>query len=94
MTRWFVAAPLLALSACVAYQTYPPVPPPQAELVPEPPRSRVALIWEPGHYDWDGARFRWAPGRWVDRAGHGTLWQDGYWQLKDGAYVWVPAHWL
>jgi WXXGXW repeat (2 copies) len=85
----------LLLGACTATSTaYPAVPAPRAELVPVPPRSSVPLIWQPGHYDWDGARFLWVPGRWVDRAGHGTLWQDGYWRREGSGYVWVPAHWM
>ena len=99
MKRWTALAPFsaLALVACAAssyYQAYPSVPPPQAELVPTPPRSSAPLIWQPGHYDWDGQVFRWTAGRWVGRAGHGTLWQDGYWERHAGAYAWVPAHWM
>lgn len=96
MRRMFPAALCaLALSGCIsAYEAYPPVPAPQAERVPAPPRSRVALIWRPGHYDWDGAGFAWAPGQWVDRAGHGTLWQDGYWRRGGEGYAWVSGHWM
>jgi len=86
---------MLALAACAAAQPpYPAVPAPLTELVPTPPRSSVPLIWRPGHYDWNGSRFVWVPGRWVDRAGHGTLWQDGYWKRRGSGYVWVPAHWM
>ena len=97
MRRSAVLAPFLALaaSACTTvYQAYPSVPPPQAELVPTPPPSSVPLIWQPGHYDWSSAGFSWVPGRWVVRAGHGTLWQDGYWRRQGGSYIWVPAHWM
>lgn len=97
MKRRTSAAPVMALllGACAAtYTAYPSVPTPQAELVPLPPRSSVPLIWQPGHYDWNGALFVWTPGQWVERAGHGTLWQDGYWRREAGRYVWVPAHWM
>lgn len=90
-------APVLAvvLGACsMVYQGYPGVPAPHAELVPAPPSSPVPLIWQPGHYDWSSAGFMWVPGRWVVRAGHGTLWQDGYWRKQGATYVWVPAHWM
>ena len=73
---------------------HPPVPPVLSEQVPAPPASNVTLIWRPGHYLWDGRAYAWAPGAWVDRAGHGTLWQDGFWQRTDGRSVWVPAHWM
>ncbi len=86
----------LVLQGCVAPQlpTHPPVPPVLAETVPAPPPSRIALIWRPGHYDWDGAQYAWRAGEWVDRAGHGTLWQDGYWTQSGGRAAWVQAHWI
>lgn len=71
-----------------------PVPPIRAERVPEPPRSSVVMIWQPGHYDWSRAGYAWIPGEWVERADHGTLWQDGYWQQTNQTSVWVPAHWI
>ena len=94
--RPLTVALILALGACAMEGPagYPVAPPPRAELVPAPPQSRVPLIWRPGHYDWDGARYVWVPGEWVDRAGHGTLWQDGYWRRQDGQYVWVAPHWM
>ncbi len=86
---------LLLLAGCVpAYPPHPPIPPIRAEQVPAPPRSSVVMIWQPGHFDWDGNAYLWVPGEWVDRAGHGTLWQDGYWQQTAQGPVWLPAHWL
>ena len=90
-----IAMAALCLLGCMpASRSYPPVPAPPAEMVPAPPRSSVPLIWQPGHYDWDGARYIWVPGHWVDRAGHGTLWQDGYWQRAGAGFTWVPPHWM
>lgn len=65
-----------------------------AEQVPVPPRSTVTLIWQPSHYDWDGANYQTIPGVWVTRAGHGTLWQDGYWRSNSPISEWVPGHWM
>ena len=86
---------LLALSGCApGFNPHPPVPPVPAEPVPAPPPSRSTLIWQPGHYDWDGVGYAWVPGSWVERGGHGALWQDGYWrETRDGS-VWMPAHWM
>ncbi len=83
------------LEGCVAaYPTHPPVPPIRAEQVPAPPRTSVVMIWQPGHYDWNGRSYVWIPGQWVDRAGHGTLWQDGFWEQIAQTSRWVPPHWL
>jgi hypothetical protein len=87
----------LALAGCAVSTTttspYPPVPPPVAEQRPLPPVSPDPLIWQPGHWDWNGTAYTWSPGLWVPREGHGSLWQDGYWSLVNGRYVWVPPHW-
>lgn len=85
------------LAGCAANPAapgYPPVPAPLAEQRVLPPVSPDPLIWQPGHWDWDGNSYGWQGGVWVPRAGHGTLWQDGYWTLTGGRYVWVPAHWM
>ena len=95
----FLLAASLALAGCyapasVAYNPYPPPPVVRAETIPPPPVSEAALIWQPGHWDWDGQGYIWSAGRWVQRAGHGTEWQDGYWSNANGPWVWVPAHWI
>ena len=85
----------LVLQGCAVLPPgHPPVPPTLAEDVPAPPRTRVALIWRPGHFDWTGAEYVWEAGAWVSRAGHGTLWQDGYWRRSAAGEEWVPAHWI
>ena len=90
-----LALPVL-LAACAATSPlpYPTVPPLLAERVPAPPRASVPLIWQPGHYDWDGARYTWVAGEWIERSRQGTLWQDGYWRRDGAAYAWIPAHWI
>ena len=90
------------LAGCVAVAparvTDNPNPPPpavRAEAIPPPPLSERLQIWQPGHWDWDGAGgYVWREGSWVDRAGHGTAWQDGYWSNSTGVWIWVPAHWV
>ncbi len=74
----------------------PPPPPVRSEEIPKPPVSEDPLIWQPGHWDWEGSGYAWRQGEWVKRAGHGTEWQDGYWsnQSGSGAWTWVPAHWM
>ncbi|MBV9813486.1 MAG: YXWGXW repeat-containing protein [Acetobacteraceae bacterium] len=86
-----LAATLVACGA--SYPAYPQVPAPLEEQVSAPPPSPVPLIWQPGHYDWNGAGYAWQRGQWVPRDGHGTLWQDGYWVREGERYRWVPAHW-
>ena len=90
----------LALTACngaagVAYNPNPPPPPVREEVIPKPPVSEIVLIWQPGHWDWDGTGgYFWRTGEYVDRQGHGTQWQDGYWTNASGRWSWIPAHWV
>ena len=90
-----------AASACtpqgpmaVAGNPNPPPPPVRTEIIPKPPVSEEPLIWQPGHWDWEGSGYAWRQGEWVKRAGHGTEWQDGYWANQNGTWSWVPAHWM
>lgn len=72
----------------------PPPPPVRTEVIPKPPVSEDPLIWQPGHWDWEGTGYAWREGEWVKRAGHGTEWQDGYWANQNGTWTWVAAHWM
>jgi hypothetical protein len=77
-----------------AMATPPPVPPLQPEVVPKPPVTATPLIWQPGHWDWNGTAYTWAPGQYVPRVGHGNLFMPGYWAQTPNGWAWQPAHWL
>lgn len=72
----------------------PPVPPLQAEVIPKPPVTATPLIWQPGHWDWNGAAYVWTPGQYIPRDGHGNLYMPGYWSKTTQGWAWQPAHWL
>jgi hypothetical protein len=73
--------------------TYAPVPPPRVEVVPPPPGGRV--VWEPGHWHWDGVRYIWISGHYVERRPHYGHYAEGRWAWSphEGRWVWRPAHW-
>lgn len=86
------------LAGCASQSTssgnpYPPVPPPMAETMPKPPVSAVPLLWQPGHWNWNGTGYVWQPGEYVPAAGHGQLFQPGYWAQSPAGWTWQPAHW-
>ncbi len=78
----------------VATPPYPPVPAPLADPMPKPPVTPEALVWQPGHWDWQGTGYTWVAGEYVPRAGHGNDWQPGWWSLQSGGWHWVAAHWV
>lgn len=86
------AAGLPSLAAAQPYPAYPPPPPPlRPERVPgRPPRGD--LVWQPGHWQWNGRSYVWVPGQWVVRRRRGR-WRPGRWVRRGGGYVWVPGGW-
>ena len=88
-----------ALTGCAPAQTVaacPQVPQMTREDIPKPPVSETLLIWQPSHWDWNGATYTLVPGAWVQRQGPSNQWLDGYWTQSGpgAACVWSPAHWL
>jgi hypothetical protein len=72
----------------------PPGPPPaQYEAVPPPPGARV--IWEPGHWHWNGVRYVWFGGHYVERRPEYGHYVPGHWRWAPGLgrYEWIGAHW-
>jgi hypothetical protein len=72
---------------------YPPVPAPVAEVMPKPPVTAEALMWQPGHWDWNGSGYVWARGQYVPASGHGRFWMPGWWARTEAGWQWRPAHW-
>ncbi len=92
--KYSVVAVLLLLVACVASGPPAPVPPPMAEAIPLPPVSAVPLVWQPGHWDWTGNSYVWAPGQYVNLASRSGTWMPGFWERTDAGWIWQPAHWM
>ncbi len=59
-----------------------------------PPPASTELIWQPGHFDWDGEHYLWVRGEWIERTGANMLWRDGFWDAARKPPAWVPAGWL
>jgi WXXGXW repeat (2 copies) len=102
MTKCTMLAAVLAISlmtGCVQNQApdvspYPPVPSLISEEIPKPPVAAEALMWQPGHWDWNGTGYVWAKGQYVPAAGHGSLWMPGWWSRTPNGWTWMPPHWL
>ena len=84
----------LAVAGCVVepINPYPAPPAPRVEVVPSAPSSVV--VWEPGHYQWNGATYVWIPGRYVQRVASMGHWEHGHWAHRGGAWVWIPGRWV
>jgi hypothetical protein len=97
MRRHFLALFPLALAGCVVAPVapppnpYPQPPPPRVEVIPPPPRPQ--LVWEPGHWHWNGVTYAWVGGHYVERMA-GRRWQPPHWGWRGGSWVWIPGHWV
>lgn len=102
-----IALPLLAMTAgCVVERppheravveiTAPkPPPPPRYEVPPPPPPARADMVvWDPGHWRWDGHDWDWKPGHFVERPRREAQWVPGHWQERpNGSWAWIEGHW-
>ena len=65
--------------------TYAPIPPPRPEVVPPPPRER--MVWEPGHWHWNGYRYIWIGGRYIPVQAHHREYIPGAWAWRSKSVV-------
>jgi len=96
--------PFLAVAAgCVVERPPPaaaveiiaPRPPPAVryEVAPPPPAGRE-VVWERGHWHWDGHDWEWVPGHFVERPHRTAEWVEGHWaERPNGTWAWAPGHW-
>lgn len=66
-------------------------PPPQVETAPAPPAPE--MVWVPGYWQWDGARFVWIAGRWDLPRQAGATWRAPSWRVGPGGASFVPGRW-
>ena len=98
--KWLMAASavcVLGIGSAMAQPPPPPyatVPPPRAEMVPPPPGGG-RMIWEPGHWHWNGAQYVWFGGHYVERRPNYGHYVPGHWAWSPrlGRYEWIAAHW-
>ena len=66
-------------------------PAPRYEAPPPAPNDRV--VWDPGHWQWDGHDYAWLPGHYEERPVREARWEPGHWDQRGGGWVWAPGHW-
>ena len=89
-----VLAPLIMDVPAAVAQSYPP-PYAPSEPVPPPPPGPMAsrMVWQPGYWRWNGARYVWVGGRYARGPRPHAVWIAGHWAERRGRWVWVPGHW-
>jgi hypothetical protein len=90
MTVLLTAAATLAPFAHAA-ESFPgeAPPPPQTEQMPPP---QLGVVWDAGHWDWNGHAYSWRRGSWRD-ARPGSHWVQDRWEQVDSQWHHIPGHW-
>jgi hypothetical protein len=71
-----------------------PAPPPPPRAEPRPTLVvGVELVWIPGQWMWDGARFVWLDGSYRARPRAGASWRPAEWRRHGGGARYVPGRW-
>ncbi len=70
----------------------PYAPPPKRAEIP-PPAPSPHSLWQSGHWSWEGAKYVWARGQYLERPTPTANWLPGYWQQQSGGWVWVAGRW-
>jgi hypothetical protein len=76
------------------YVVYEP-PPPRPKSAQSPPsdsRHGPNDVWVEGYWDWDGARWIWVPGNWVEGK-PGMTYVADRWVRRGKGWVLVPGGW-
>ena len=70
-----------------------PVPPPPGRAEIPPPAPSARALWTSGHWHWNGERYVWAPGRYIERPTPTANWRPGYWEQQPQGWLWVDGQW-
>ena len=84
---------LAGAPAAQAQPPFPPVPQLKYEPVPPAPGPEQDYLWQPGHWDWTGAKYAWVQGTWIERHLGYHEYRQGVWVRHSGDWEWSSAHW-
>jgi hypothetical protein len=73
----------------------PPVISPTPSVQPAPVRFSLppAVVWTPGFWQWDGARWVWVAGAWQRPPTPSATWRPDRWQPRGAGAVFLPGGW-
>jgi hypothetical protein len=63
------------------------------ERVPPPPHEHPNWAWHEGYHRWDGNRYVWVPGSYVEPPHAHAVWVRGSWVHEHNGYVWHEGRW-
>lgn len=81
----------LPAAAQISVRIGPPRRP--VEVVPVRPVEHPNWVWQPGYHRWDGGRYVWVPGTYVEPPYEHARWVPGHWAHRGGGWIWIEGHW-
>jgi WXXGXW repeat (2 copies) len=78
-----------ASAAEVVVRVGPPAPVVETRVVSPGP----GYVWTPGYHRWDGNRYVWTAGAWVQPPRPHAHWVAHRWVRRNGGWVMVEGHW-
>jgi hypothetical protein len=84
------AAQAASVRIGIGFAPYGP-PPPRHEYVPY--HHGRYDVWQPGHWEWTGHRYRWVSGHYIRAPYRGAQWTDGRWEHRGQGYYWNDGRW-
>ena len=71
-----------------------PAAPPPARVEVIPPSPGPQMVWESGHWSFNGATWDWIPGHYEAAPQPTAEWIPGHWtQQPGGSWIWIAGHW-
>jgi len=71
-----------------------PTAPPPARVEVIPPSPGPQMVWESGHWSFNGATWDWIPGHYEAAPQPTTQWIPGHWtQQPGGSWIWIAGYW-
>jgi hypothetical protein len=71
-----------------------PLAPPAPRYETVVPASRPdRMVWDPGHWRWNGRQYVWIPGHYLEKPRRTAVWVPGQWMARHRGWVWVEGHW-
>ena len=67
---------------------------PPAPIVEEhhhPPHP--GWVWRDGYHRWDGHRYIWVHGTWVNPPRPDAVWVPHHWEQRNGGWILIEGHW-
>jgi len=88
-----VSGILLATSLSAGAQVVVRIGPPRPLVEHPGPVPHPGWAWRAGYHRWDGGRYVWVPGEYVEPPHPRAHWVNGHWAHRGGGWVWIEGHW-